>query len=31
MVGPLVEAEGHEAALRRAVPRASVLLEEVLT
>jgi len=29
MVGPLVEAEGHEAALRRAVPRASALLEEV--
>jgi sugar phosphate isomerase/epimerase len=29
MVGPLVEAEGHEAAVRRAVPRASALLEEV--
>jgi sugar phosphate isomerase/epimerase len=29
MVGPLVEAEGHEAALRRAVPRADALLEEV--
>jgi sugar phosphate isomerase/epimerase len=29
MVGPLVDAEGHEAALRRAVPRASALLEEV--
>jgi sugar phosphate isomerase/epimerase len=30
MVGPLIEAEGHEAALRRAVPRASALLEEVI-
>jgi sugar phosphate isomerase/epimerase len=30
MVGPLIEAEGHEPALRRAVPRASALLEEVL-
>jgi len=25
-----VEAEGHEAALRRAVPRATALLEEVI-
>ena len=30
MVGPLVEAEGHEAALRRAIPRANALLEEVI-
>jgi sugar phosphate isomerase/epimerase len=30
MVGPKIEAEGHEAALRRGVDRASVLLEEVL-
>ena len=30
MVGPLIEAEGHEAALRRAVPRANALLEEVI-
>jgi sugar phosphate isomerase/epimerase len=29
MVGPLIEAEGHEAALRRAVPRADALLQEV--
>ena len=30
MVGPKIEAEGHESALRRAVGRASGLLEEVL-
>jgi len=30
MVGPRIEAEGHEAALRRGVQRASALLEEVL-
>jgi sugar phosphate isomerase/epimerase len=30
MVGPLIEAEGHETALRRAVPRASAILEEVI-
>jgi sugar phosphate isomerase/epimerase len=30
MVGPLIDAEGHESALRRAVPRASALLEEVM-
>jgi sugar phosphate isomerase/epimerase len=31
MVGPLIEAEGHEAAVRRAVPRASAILEEVVS
>jgi sugar phosphate isomerase/epimerase len=31
MVGPLVEAEGHESAVRRAVERAGKLLEEVLS
>ena len=30
MVGPLIESEGHEPALRRAVERANGLLEEVL-
>ena len=30
-VGPRIEAEGHETALRRAVERASALLEEVLS
>jgi sugar phosphate isomerase/epimerase len=30
MVGPRIEAEGHEAALRRGVERANALLEEVL-
>ena len=30
MVGPLIEAEGHEAALRRGVARASALLHEVI-
>jgi sugar phosphate isomerase/epimerase len=30
MVGPKIEAEGHESALRRAVGRASQMLEEVL-
>jgi sugar phosphate isomerase/epimerase len=30
-VGPRIEAEGHESALRRAVERASSLLEEVLS
>jgi sugar phosphate isomerase/epimerase len=31
MVGPKIEAEGHESALRRGVERASALLEEVLS
>jgi sugar phosphate isomerase/epimerase len=31
MVGPKIEAEGHEQALRRAVARATALLEEVLS
>jgi len=30
MVGPLIEAEGHEPALRRAVARASAILQEVV-
>ena len=30
MVGPKIEAEGHAAALRRAVDRTNELLEEVL-
>ena len=30
-VGPKIEAEGHAAALRRAVDRADALLEEVLS
>jgi sugar phosphate isomerase/epimerase len=30
MVGPLIESEGHEAALRRGIERASHLLEEIL-
>jgi len=30
MVGPLIDAEGHEAALRRGLARANALLEEVL-
>jgi sugar phosphate isomerase/epimerase len=31
MVGPMIEAEGHESAVRRGVPRASAILEEILT
>ena len=31
MVGPKIEAEGHESALRRGVERASALLEAVLS
>jgi sugar phosphate isomerase/epimerase len=31
MVGPKIEAEGHEAALRRGVERSSALLDEVLS
>jgi sugar phosphate isomerase/epimerase len=30
MVGPLIDAEGHDGALRRAIPRANALLEEVM-